>query len=122
MEMDEQKKRERAPKQNTQETSMVASDMALPEQNKIRNEHKDTPKELIKALFPVSTEPVSFNKRTTMNSSNTVSSITTTQVSTKDDAAPLQDSANLGDQGTIKANNTSSKTEGATYLGKEMAS
>jgi len=51
METDEQKKRERAPKQNMQETAMVTSDTASPEQKKTRNDHQDISQSLVKALF-----------------------------------------------------------------------
>jgi len=112
MEMDEQKTRERAPKQNMQETSTVTSDMALPEQEKICNEHKDTPQGPVKALFQAPR-----GKTTTGNTSNTVSS-NMTQVPTKDDVAPPQDLTNLVNQGT---NNTSSEPR-AIQLGEETAS
>jgi len=51
METDEQKKRERALKQNMQETATVTSDTALPEQKKTRNDHQDISQSPVKALF-----------------------------------------------------------------------
>jgi len=111
METDKQKKWERAPKQNMQETLTVTSNTASPEQKKTQNEHQDTSQAPVKALFQASKDPVPSEKHTTKVSNKEAWS-NMTQVSMKEDEVPLQDSMNLANQGIPK---------GATHLGKVKA-
>jgi len=106
------------PKKHLFKTSMVTSDMSLPEQKKICNKHNVTTQAPVKDLFQASTELGASGKTNITNVSNMVSSITMRKVSTKDVVTLLQDSTTLADQGIIKDNNTSSATERATQLGE----
>jgi len=74
VETDEQKKRERASKQNTQETA------TLPEQKKTQNDHQDISQSPVKALFQIPKDPVPSEK-----GSNKEVRSTMTKVSMPDD-------------------------------------
>jgi len=80
----EEKKRERASKQNTY---MVTSDTALPEQKKTHNEPIATKQALVNALFQVITKQVSLEQTLNRKVSNTISNPTTKKVSIEADMA-----------------------------------
>jgi len=92
MEMEEQKKRERTPKQ-TQETSMVTSDTALPEQKKMHNELLPSTQALVKALFQAATEATPTE--TPRAEIDMTSSPTTDKVVIEEETALQQDSMHV---------------------------
>ncbi len=89
MEMEEQKKRERNPKQ-TQETATVTLDTVSPEQKKMRNEQTSSKQAPVKVLFPAATEAMAVE--TTRQTIDMTSSHTTDMAIIEEETALKQDS------------------------------